>query len=352
MRRGVYYSVVEGPEEDFRWLARHGFDAVVTGDDPALAALAREHELEPWTCLGTFQLPSDDPSLLCVDLNGGRQKWFGSGCPNDRGIREASLAKYREAASGDDIAGVFMDGVRYASPASGLDAFFTCFCERCAEAAVGMGFDWERMRQDVTALCERVKAGRRFDPLAGVLGVSDWLTFRARVVEQFVGEVAQELHDRGKQVGGYLFSPCLASLVGQDYAALARHVDVFSPMLYRNAKERNSVAPVNTEIHALASWCTKEKDPAWALDFFDLPGEQIDTLEDFLTRGLSPDAMRIETARARAKIGKDKSLVPILWWDDPEMLGTISAVEDGGADGVSWFLFAPGLKEILEQRAS
>jgi hypothetical protein len=75
----MFYAKVETPEADFRWLAGHGFDAVTTGDEPALQAEARRQGLKPWTCLGTFNPPSDDPSMLCVDVNGDRQKWFGSG---------------------------------------------------------------------------------------------------------------------------------------------------------------------------------------------------------------------------------------------------------------------------------
>ena len=109
----------------------------------------------------------------------------------------------------------------------------------------------------IVAARESLREEDRPDPFSGdVRGFKRWVRGRvprARVVESFVSEVAERVHARGKKLGGYLFSTCLAPLVGQDYAALARHLELFSPMLYRNARERNGIAPVNTEIHTVAS---------------------------------------------------------------------------------------------------
>jgi len=218
------------------------------------------------------------------------------------------------------------------------------------------------MRRDVTALHEAISTGDIAVPealpalpvaLLGLLarrpGVVDWLSFRARTVTAFVAQLAREVKGRSKKLGGYLFAPALAPLVGQDYRALAAHLDLLCPMLYRNCRERGAIAPVNTEIHAISTWFGERGDEAagWATGFFGHPGERPTAAERLLEVGLSPEAMGAETARARAMIG-GRALVPIIWWDDALLDRTARAVEASGADGVSFFLFNEHLRAALE----
>jgi hypothetical protein len=267
---------------------------------------------------------------------------------------------YHRAASREHVEGVFCDGARFASPASGRDAFCTCFCEHCERAAGRLGFDFARMKRDVTALYQALSSG---DPplalelagsplavagrLATAPGIVDWLAFRRAAITDFISQISHVVRGSGKLFGGYFFSPCLSPLVGQDYHALAEHVDLFAPMLYRNCPERGGIAPINTEMHTIASWAHNARDPAWVLALVGLPGEEFGRTDDLLTCGVSAEAVRIETARARALVGSGKSLAPIIWWDDPAIRETMAAVRRGGADGVSIFLFTERLKELL-----
>ena len=358
MRFGMFYGKVDGWQADLAWVADHGWDAVIGEDDPAFHAAVRAHGMEPWTCLGAFSSPADDPALLCLDVNGRRQKWFGSGCPNHPAVRASSLERHRLAAAREHVAGVFLDGIRFASPASGLDAFCTCFCEHCARAAASLGLDFGRMKHDVTALHRHLGSGLLLVPpelagspsaLVGSLarwpGAVDWLGFRRRIVTDFAGELAQEVRRDGKRLGAYLFSPCLAPLVGQDCAAMAPFVDVFAPMLYRNVNERNCIAPINSELHVIASWADRVADPSWVLTLAGFPSETFSQRDELLVRGLSPDAVGVETARARALIGPGKTLAPILWWDDPVAGRTAECARKGGADGIQVFRFIAGARE-------
>ncbi|MHB9023904.1 MAG: hypothetical protein ACYC7E_06960 [Armatimonadota bacterium] len=358
MNRGMFYGPVDGLDADLDWLKAHGWDAVIGGDDPAFQQAVCARGMAPWTCLGAFTPPGDDPALLCLDVNGTRQQWFGSGCPNHPAVRASSLERHQLAASRKHVAGVFLDGIRFASPASGLDAFCTCFCEHCARASAEMGLDFARMQREVTEFHRHLASGKPLVPpeLAGspaaVLGlfvrwpgVCDWLWFRRRTITDFVAELAQVIHGEGKLLGAYLFSPCLAPLVGQDYAMLVPFVDVFAPMLYRNVNERDCIAPINTELHVIASWADQVADPAWMLGFAGLPPEAYSGRDDLLTRGVSPEAVGVETARARALIGPGKALAPILWWDDPDAGRTVECTCRGGADGVQVFRFIAGVRE-------
>ncbi len=349
MHGGMFYmGARDAWDADLAWLAARGWNAVIGVGEPELPEIARAHGMAAWTCLGAFAPPEDDPALLCLDVNGQRQRWFGSGCPNHPAVRASSLERHRIAAAQPQVAGIFLDGIRFASPASGLDAFCTCFCEHCERTAAGLGLDFARMRREVTALHQRLASGEPLGP-SGIIhssaGVRDWLWFRQRVITDFVEELARVIRRDGTQLGAYLFSPCLAPLVGQDYAALAPYLDVVAPMLYRNVNEPACIAPINTELHILATWATQAADCRWVLEFAGLPGEACSQLDDLLTRGVSPEAVGLETARARACIGADVTLAPILWWDDPLADRTMACAREAGVDGVQVFRFIDGIRE-------
>jgi hypothetical protein len=70
--------------------------------------------------------------------------------------------------------------------------------------------------------------------------------------------------------------------------------------------------------------------------FFGVPVSPRQRLEDY---GFPPKTVGDETCRARSLIGPDTPLVPILYLDDPEIETSIQAARDGGADGVSFFVY-------------
>src|SRR6202022_2004534 len=75
-----------------------------------------------------------------------------------------------------------------------------------------------------------------------------FLRFRMDSITGLVAAAAAEAGRRRRQVGLDLFSPGLASLVGQDYRALARHCVWAKPMTYRVAQ---GPAGLRLEIPAL-----------------------------------------------------------------------------------------------------
>lgn len=359
MRRCMFYTEpVDSLSVDLIWLADGGWNTIITEDNPAVHAAIRAQGMTPWTCLGAFTPPSDDPTLLCLDIDGERRRWFGSGCPNHPAIRESSLERHRRAAGRDDVAGVMLDGIRFASPASGLEAFFTCFCEHCVQKATLWGLDVTRMRCDTTAFYQYLASGQPCvmteisgSPLAGFgqlmqwPGLIDWFWFRRQTITAFVCELSGVVHGEGKRIGAYLFSPCLAPIVGQDYTDLAPLLDVVAPMLYRNVNERNCIAPINTELHVIAEWADIVTNPAWVLALAGLPSNGITQRDELLTHGVSPEAVGMETERARALIGQNATLSPILWWDDLDAAKTVECALQHGADAVQVFRFINGIHE-------
>jgi len=63
-------------------------------------------------------------------------------------------------------------------------------------------------------------------------------------------------------------------------------------------------------------------------------------------KALPPQAVALETRRARALIGDEKELAPIIYIDDPLMAETAAGVRAAGADGVNFFVYKDQWKEM------
>ena len=187
-------------------------------------------------------------------------------CPNNPAVRRKVVGRLRELLARYAFAGVFLDKIRFPSPANGVDEMLSCFCDHCRKAAASVDLDLDSV---VKILADRAidprawPAERKGDRgskwlralLAGSRILSRFLRFRADSVAALVAELAEEARRMGRKVSLDLFSPWLALLVGQDYEGLKRHCDWVKPMTYRLAK---GPAGLRLEIPALiggvASW--------------------------------------------------------------------------------------------------
>jgi len=338
-------------------LKEAGFDMVVAGGD-AVAAVTAEG-MESWLCGGAFGLGDlkDDDAYKAVDLAGGPQVWFGSGCPNNATLRERNLGSYRKMAATPGISGILVDGCRFASPASGLHPFLTCFCDTCRDKAGKLGFDFEAMKRDVAALNDAL-TGKGDTPAAWAAtpvgaaewlvrhpGVLEWLRFRRACATEHFRSIGEIIHGAGLRMGVYIFTPSLAPLVGQSYADLGEFVDVFAPMIYRNYPKRPGIACLNWELTIIPEGLEVAGTPAEkaALDLYLAWTGLDDVVSDrtiaAVQKEVPPEAVGHETAQARALLDDDKELAPIIYIEDPQMAKTAGLVRRAGADGVNFFVF-------------
>jgi len=346
-------------------LARAGFSTVVVRSEEEIDAVA-DAGLHAWLCGGGFPLVRDDPSVQAVGIDGRPHVWFNSASPCAPEVREASLDLYRRLAATDGVEGVLVDGCRFASPASGIDAFLTDFSSHARARAAAYGLDIDRMARDLAALRSALvglgAGARRGLPggrvsgqpaaFARVLetaleypGALEWLSFRRRYVTEHFRAIAQIVHAAGKQCGAYVFAPGLAPIVGQSYSDLAGIVDVVAPMLYRAYRHAPGIAALNHELASLAEALNEGGGAhaaevvaavAQALGYADaIAGPDPDTIR----RGLDPTVIGTETARARAALGDGVRLVPIIQLDDPERSRCATEAVAAGADAVNHFVF-------------
>jgi hypothetical protein len=351
------------PEEHLRFLADNGFGAVVAGATPETAAACAARGIALYLCSGAYGRGGYADEYLSVDVNGGRQVWFGSTCPNQPAVREANLRGIAAMAATDGIAGLYIDGCRFASPASGLEAFFTCFCPVCEEKAHRWGYDFPRMKADATALYRLIKgqdAGTRWTQtgaspsmLLHVLvhhpGALEWLRFREACTTEHLRDVRATIKGVNPHLmfGIYSFTPTLAPLVGQHYGRLSDGViDLFSPMIYRNFPPPDGPACLNLELYEIGGWFggTESAVMQAIAAFFGVPSMPRQALRE---KGLPPQTVGEETRRARSLIGAGTPLVPILYLDDPEIETSIRAAREAGADGVSFFTYQASLRPFV-----
>jgi hypothetical protein len=197
----------------------------------------------------------------------------------------------------------------------------------------------------------RAQAPDGLPPLLQHPDVAEWLRFRAAVITSVVAEVKRALQAQapGKRLGAYLFTPALAPLVGQDYGALANHVDVVSPMIYRFG---DGPACLPAEVLALAALAPAGAQASLAatLRFLGLASAVRPDRE--LSQGMALDAIARESGRARARLGDVADLVPILWLDDPDVEAAAAAALAGRPEGVSYYATGARRQERMRSAAS
>lgn len=232
-------------------------------------------------------------------------------CPNKPAVREAALEHLRDSIRHGEYGGVFLDRIRYPSPAENPACRLACFCDDCHRAAADEGLDLELVRRRILPLLgtpDRIRATLRvlLNPSAPAVdpdlaALHAFLDFRARSVTRFVQAAANVARTEGLAVGLDCFAPALAYLVGQDLAALNPYCDWIKVMVYGHTF---GPAGLPFELLALADWLVGKggaSEPQ-ALDWLAgavhllLPSTQAALLE----QGLSPEALAAEVRRARA----------------------------------------------------
>jgi hypothetical protein len=288
-------------------------------------------------------------------------------CPNRPAVREAALSHLRGVLQRGEYAGVFLDRIRYPSPAADPSRLLACFCDDCQRAAWAEGLDLEGTRQRIQSLLaapERIGPSIRAlldpssdgtpDPTLAALPV--FLDFRARSVTRLVQAVADAIHATGLAVGLDCFSPALAPLVGQDLGALNGHCEWIKIMSYSHAL---GPASLPFELLDLADWLVDERsvDGPQALEWLSvatglpLPSTRAALAE----RGLAPEALAAETQRGRAagvrRLLAGIELVEIegvAQLDRRQIAADLRAFHDSGADGLvlSWDLWHMPLERL------
>ncbi len=356
----------EDPQACLEWLAELGFSTVVLGGNKEQLASAKSLGMGAYACTGTFSRSKDfqGEQYLAVDVEGTPREWFGSTCPNEKGVRQLNLSNIEQVMSQTEADGLLLDGCRFASPASGMGAFFTCFCSRCRARALEMGYDFDRMKKHARMVYRALADGRvgkkapdmcPFSLLslaASFPGIADWMSFRATCIIEHWTDVSELVRGMGGKMGGYIFTPCLSVLVGQRYRSLVKLLDVASPMIYRNFPEDPGPACINKEAAMLSRFIQRggfgEAQAAKTVDAFLGLAEEGRSIEE-IDEGVTPQSVDLELKRTAEMLSGGPRLVPILYLADEQVETSMKTADQIGLDGVNFFVFKDEWKEIVER---
>jgi hypothetical protein len=184
---------------------------------------------------------------------------FRFACPNNPAPQRKTLRRLAELLGRYAFTGVFLDKIRFPSPANGIDEVLSCFCDHCRRAAAAVDLDLDAVIKVIgdhaidpdTSAATRDGGGASpwLEALAAANPLlSRFLRFRCDSIAQLVAAAHEEACRLGRKVSLDLFSPCLAQLVGQDYRLLSQHCAWAKPMTYRVAQ---GPAGLRLEIPAL-----------------------------------------------------------------------------------------------------
>jgi hypothetical protein len=282
-------------------------------------------------------------------------------CPNRLEVRAAVLDHLREVCTSGFYHGIFLDRIRYPSPAQNPAMYLACFCHDCCRVAEGEGLDLDdarrrigelfsnpkRAQSAVQVLLGSVATGTTATDL-GLAALRAVLEFRVRTVARFVCEAACVIRESGLEVGLDCFSPALTCMVGQDLGVLDSCCDWIKTMAYGHAL---GPAGLPFEMLALVNWlmdsCAMEEHDALAR-VGRASGLALPTTRHVLReRGLPSAALAAEVVRARSS-GVSQLLVGIelveiegvSHLDPAQIVADLQAIRSAGPDGLvlSWDL--------------
>ncbi len=355
--------------DDAKFLEEQGFKDFVIGYNPMLMRQLSEVGYNVHIVLGTFKIGNRFKNIkyLAEDPFGRKHIWFGSGCPNNPEIQRYTLNKIEDIVSNYDVKSIILDGIRFASLGSGLEAFSTCFCEHCKRKAEELGFSYEEMKNSVKDLLFNFYDIRKmkndldaynYTPL-GFLDFAEktpslveWIRFRERSIMDYIKEIRNLILSKGTNVklGAYIFTPSLAILVGQNYSEIWKYLDFIKPMIYRIGM---GVACLNYEFSVIAEdikrwniWLSEEEILRNIYRFFGFEKneEYPLSIEDLRKNGLPLSAIEKEFIMAKKILSGKKELHPIVMLHDKNIDEVVKIAMDTGIDGIDFFTYRKELK--------
>jgi len=203
--------------------------------------------------------PGMEPDHLVVNFQGqSSQGWgefvasgemsetFRFACPNNPDALKTSLFNLERLLRTYDFDGVFLDKIRFPSPANGISDLLTCFCEHCKAKAKKQGLNLDDVRQKLLNWQTINSSQVKNQYLSGVNWldkllenkplIREFIRFRCDSITNVVDKVLLLTEKLGKKLALDVFSPGFAALVGQDLPVISKKAVWVKPMIYRFAK--------------------------------------------------------------------------------------------------------------------
>ena len=231
-------------------------------------------------------------------------------CPNHPENLLNVLQVFEENYASIGFTGVFLDKIRYASFANGLNNVLTCFCPFCQIKYRDAGFIPKDLEQAINALPHKHAP---FGAIAYDMGRytfddERWNMF-FRLKNEFITEVLQGIcryfSEKQYKIGLDVFAPFASHFVGQDIPALSGFVDSIKPMMYRVT---NAPAGLPFELEAILQESASngaQREAFYRLLGFDAGKQPFDLdftvreLDDLVRQSKAPVYPGVEFNRAQ-----------------------------------------------------
>ncbi len=218
-------------------------------------------------------------------------------CPNHSAVEEFLAERLELISARGLFQGVFLDRIRFPSPAVNPAGHLGCFCSHCRRLAADAGLDLEAARLHILSLLhENGGAARLVHSLFGDSETSDnqleaFLNFREKSITRTVYSARKMATSHGLAVGLDCYSPTLARMVAQDLTALKKTCDWIKLMTYPRVF---GPAGISFELHGLLSWLIhqglSESEAIQSITIFS--GLHIPhTIAELRQNGLEPEAI-------------------------------------------------------------
>ncbi len=280
-------------------------------------------------------------------------------CPN-RSAVQIFLSERLEAIAAKGIyQGIFLDRIRFPSPALDPAHLLGCFCRDCTRMAADTGLELENARRAIRSMLEQPETAIELaqalldDPGRSNNPLSQYLDFREQSISHVVWEAKQLAVSLGLEIGLDCFSPSLTRMVGQNLAALGTYSDWIKLMTYPRVW---GPAGVSFELLGLVDWLLNYGLPendvlSIVRSSSRLPVPQ--TRKEFCASGLPSSSVKLELERCRSETtGPLLAGIPLVELKtihestDSEINGDLQASR--AADGLvlSWDLWQIPLRHL------
>jgi hypothetical protein len=225
-------------------------------------------------------------------------------CPNNPFVEDFLAKRMESIATRGLFQGIFLDRIRFPSPAPNPSHYLGCFCRHCQRLAAKSSLDLPFVRSFIQSLVQTPPGAQRLarsllGQISGHVPLEAFLVFRQESITRCIKSARKLAESLGLQVGLDCFSPALTRMVGQDLTGLKNHSDWIKIMTYPRVF---GPAGISFELLDLLNWLVQSGiDEQAALACIQestglaMPHSQA----DLRGRGLEPQSVAREVQRGR-----------------------------------------------------
>ncbi len=279
-------------------------------------------------------------------------------CPNNPEAREMIFAHIADLAGADRYDGIFLDRMRFPSPAADPVNLLACFCTHCREVAADLDLDLEEVRHDFSNLENSWVLQALFCKHNSTANsLNTYLDFRQKIITRFIQETVSIIQVHDVETGLDCFSPSLARIVGQELCELAPLADWTKIMVYGHAF---GPATLPFEFTDMAKWfaanesCSEDQSLEELANISGISlSPSLAALRNF---GFSPQFLAGEVVLGKRLAGGNRVLAGIELVEIPavselnadQIEADLRAIKTAGADGISlsWDLWHIPLERL------